>query len=102
MGYSSSRGLFFTSFNLLLVLGTLVGQIFASPLPLSADTAMLQYKRNSSSDISSSNFESSLFNWEHSDFEVAPLNGRGLTNLFSKSKSDKLLLGIGFVDLVSC
>lgn len=83
-----------TSFNLLLVLGTLVGQIFASPLPYSADTAMLQYKRNSSSEISSSNFDSSLINRKRSDSEVAPLNERGI---FSKDQ----FLGLGFIDWVA-
>lgn len=91
--YLSSRGLF-TSFSLLLVLlGTLVGQIFASPLPLSADTAML-HEHNSSNEISSSNFNFSLLNWEHSDSEVAPLNERGLFG-------DELFVGVGVVKRVS-
>lgn len=85
---------FCTSLNLLLVVGTLMGQILASPLPLSADNVML-YEPNSSSGISSG---SSLFNCEQLDSEFAPLNKR----IFKfKFRSDELLLGLSFLYWVS-
>lgn len=83
---------FYTSLNLLLLVGTLMGQILASPLPLSADNVML-YESNSSSGISS---DSPLFNWEHLDSEFTPLNKR----IFN-FHSDDIFLGMSYLYWVS-